>query len=150
MSHIRTLVKNKAGHRQISYLPPNGRFVHDEETIEVPGILETILYLGKDSSALEEYINDLDTGRIEVDSNAAGGGTSFSFRSLVGDGVSTVFVFDIGFLAADAIVLLFSTGSNGPIFFYGLERGVPTPTSIRLTLTPAPLMGALEVFAFQP
>jgi hypothetical protein len=149
MSHIRTLIKNKAGHRQISYLPPNGRFVHDEETIEVPGVLETILYLGKDSSALEEYIDDLDTGRIEVDSNV-GGGTSFSFHSLVGDGINTVFTFDVGFPVADALIFLFSTASGGPVFFYFLERGVPTPTSIRLTLTPAPAAGSLEVFVFKP
>lgn len=149
MASVKTRVKNKAGHRQISYLPPNGRFVHDEETVEIPGVLETILYLGKDSSFYEEFLDDLNLGRIELASEGLGAG-GFSFRSLVGDGVSTVFDFDVGFNTDGAVILLFSTGTAGPIYFYGLERGVPTPTSIRLTLTPAPPMGSLEVFVFKP
>jgi hypothetical protein len=147
---VRTLVKNKAGARRISYLPPNGRFLHDEETVEVPGVLETILYLGRSSDELEQFLEDLNLGRVEVSSEGFGGPSSFAFHSLVGDGLSTIFTFDVGFPTVDALIFLFSTASGGPIFFYILERGIPTPNSIRLTLTPAPPAGSLEVFVFKP
>jgi hypothetical protein len=149
MSRVRTRVTNRAGDRQIRYLPPNGRFVHDNETIEIPGVLETIVYLAKDVDQFNEYVEDIETGRIEIASEGLGAG-GFSFHSLVGDGINTIFTFDVGFPTADALIFLFSTASGGPVFFYFLERGVPTPTSIRLTLTPAPAAGSLEVFVFKP
>lgn len=62
----RTFVKNLGARRFFDYLPPNGRELITNQTIEIPGVLESLLYSGRDSSAMEHYRADLIAGRILV------------------------------------------------------------------------------------
>jgi hypothetical protein len=62
----RTLVKNLGPRRFIDYVPPNGRELITNQTVEVPGILETLLYSGFSSEVLEHYRADLRSGLILV------------------------------------------------------------------------------------
>jgi hypothetical protein len=71
----RTFVKNLGARRFFDYLPPNGRELITNQTIEIPGILETLLYSGRDSGAMERYRADLVSGRIFV---------SYSLDNLLG------------------------------------------------------------------
>jgi hypothetical protein len=62
----RTFVKNLGARRFLDYLPPNGRELITNQTIEIPGIFESLLYSGRDSAAMERYRQDLIAGRILV------------------------------------------------------------------------------------
>lgn len=61
----RTFVKNLGARRRLSYIPPNGREMLPGQIVEIPGILETILYLSKNGE-IERYRADVIAGNIQV------------------------------------------------------------------------------------
>jgi hypothetical protein len=70
----RTFIKNLGARRFFDYLPPNGRELLSNQTIEIPGVFDTLLFSSRDSSAMERYRQDLIAGRILV---------SYSFGNLL-------------------------------------------------------------------
>jgi hypothetical protein len=68
------------------------------------------------------------------------------YATIIGDGSTTVFDLDVGFLSSSAVVRLFDDTHGGEeVKAFTLFRQVPTPTSIRLALAPAPPLAALFV-----
>jgi len=147
-----TRVKNLVETRRLPYIPPNGMIVNTNESIVVPGALETELYLAALKEIHDEYIHDLLTNRILVTTTGFGGGGSGGdyFTTTLGDGTSTVFVIDAGFATENAQVYLFDNFGGGPIFFFDKDLASPGPTQITLTLTPAPATGRVAAFVFPP
>jgi hypothetical protein len=62
----RTFVKNLGPRRFLIYVPPNGRELASGQIVEIPGILETILFLSRSSEVLEAYRADIIGGDIQV------------------------------------------------------------------------------------
>jgi hypothetical protein len=145
-----TLVKNISRRRRLTYLPPNGKVLGHNETCTIHGILEDILYLGKDISGLATFYSDIANSRIEVTKVGYGEGcTPGHFIIIIGDGANTVFDIDAGFDTALSQIYLYDLLTFTPIDFYMMQRETPDPTSIRLTLTPAPALNSIQVFIFQ-
>lgn len=68
------------------------------------------------------------------------------FTTVIGDGSTTVFDLDVGFLAQNALARLYDdTHGGAEVRGFGLMRQVPTPTSVRLTLVPPPPAAAILV-----
>lgn len=147
----RTLIKNLSSRRRIIWVPPNGRVMSQDEQISIPGVLEDIVAFGMNVSAFDRYVNDLENDRVKITKVGYGSGgdepTSY-FSTIIGNGVSTVFDIDVGFGTASARAFLFDLVSGSPILFYQLALLTPNSTSIRLTLSPAPASGQIQVFVF--
>lgn len=63
---------------------------------------------------------------------------------LIGDGLSTQFDVDTGFDASKAIAQLFDANTGTEVMGFQLIRLVPNSTSVRLILTPAPALNAVQ------
>lgn len=144
-----TRVKNLVEARRLPYIPPNGRVVNTNETVVIPGALETELYMAALKEIHDEYIHDLLNNRIEVTTEGFGTAAGEdAFSSTVGDGTSTVFVIDAGFATTGATIYLFDAFGGGPIFGFEQQLATPGPTQVTLTLTPPPATGQINVFIF--
>ncbi len=149
MSRVQTRIKNLVERRRLTYIPPNGKVLNQDETVIVPGVLDTQIYLARDITELDKYLDDINNGRVEVTKIGFGGsGGSESFDTVIGNGSDTEFDINVGFATAGATVLLFDVLNNSPIGVYQVDLASPNPTSIHLTLTPAPASGQIQVFVF--
>ncbi len=63
--NTKTTLTNTGGRRLVGYIPPNGRIMEDGEIIDIPGILDTEIYLGQ-SSGITELDEDILAGRVTV------------------------------------------------------------------------------------
>jgi len=150
---VRTLVKNLTDRRRVSWMPPNGREMGDQEQVSVDGVLENIVVMGMDAAVFDQYVYDLANDRVEITKlGYAGGGEeeTESFTTVVGDGSETVFDIDAGFNTANARVFVYDTISGSQITAYQFQLQTPTTTSVRLTFNPAPAAGQIRVFIFSP
>lgn len=144
-----TLVTNLVEARRLPYIPPNGKVMQTGETVIIPGALETELFLGALKTIHDEYIHDLLNNRITVTTEGFGGSDSQTyFTTILGDGITSVFIVDVGFLTAGARIFLFDTFGGGPIYFFEAQMGMPMPTQITFTFTPAPAAGQISMFVF--
>jgi len=124
----RTFVKNLGPTRRLSYIPPNGKRVAAGATIEVPGILETELVLGKRES-FSYYIQDLQNNKISItyDFSAGNGGQTFVGTAklaetdkdlipmvTVGNGADTGIVIS-GTPLSDSFIEVFVNGIRYPV-----------------------------------
>ena len=62
---VLTRITNNIGTRRLPYIPPNGATLSTGQTIDVPGLLDTELYLA-DLLRLDEFRTDVALGRITV------------------------------------------------------------------------------------
>ena len=63
---------------------------------------------------------------------------------ILGDGINTSFVIALGFDTEDVAARLFDLGRDGnEVFAFQLARQTPVPTSVTITLTPAPVLGSI-------
>jgi hypothetical protein len=68
------------------------------------------------------------------------------YATVIGDGSTTVFDIDVGFLASSAVVRLFDDTFGGEeVKAFTLFRQVPTLTSIRLVFNPPPPLASIFV-----
>ncbi len=65
--------------------------------------------------------------------------------TVIGNGSDTQFDVNAGFNTAKAIARLFDIASGEEVLGFQLERLTPSATSVRLTLTPAPALNAVQV-----
>jgi hypothetical protein len=63
---------------------------------------------------------------------------------LLGDGFSEIFDINAGFGTAEAVAILRDASSLQEIIGFGLDRETPNPTSVRLTLAPAPALNGVS------
>lgn len=146
-----TLVRNLVETRRLPYIPPNGRVMQNGETAIISGALETQIYLGMLKTIQDEYIYDLLNDRIAVSTEGFGGsGSDIYYNALLGNGLSTVFVVDVGFSTAGARIFMFDELGGGPIYFFTAETETPGPTQITITLSPAPATNQISLFVFPP
>lgn len=146
---VRTLVKNLTSRRRVTWVPPNGREMGQDEQISVSGVLETIVALGMDGSVFDQYVYDLENDRVEITKlGYAGGSESQYFTTTLGDGINSTFVVNAGFLTIGARIFLFDAFGGGPIYFFTSEPAVPGPTQVTLTLIPPPALNQILVFIF--
>ena len=63
---IATFVKNTSGQsRRFEYLPPNGQTLLVDQEVYVPGILDTILFLGN-TALINSFLEDIASGAIQL------------------------------------------------------------------------------------
>jgi hypothetical protein len=66
-----TIVKNISGRGMFfGWLPPHGRYLEDEELVEVQGTLETLFQTDPNKTYLREYLRDIADRRVEVSHEA--------------------------------------------------------------------------------
>jgi len=121
------------------------------EQLSVPGVLESTVNLGMDGALFDEYVYDLSNSRVAITKIGYGGGgepPQNVFETTVGNNTQTVFDIDAGFATAGATIYLYDTINENLVHIFDQELGVPTSTSVRLTLTPAPATGQIEVVIF--
>lgn len=63
---ILTRVTNNFEARRLPYIPPNGMVLQSGQTVDIPGLLDTELYLGDDYDILDTFYNHVLSGRITV------------------------------------------------------------------------------------
>lgn len=147
---VQTRVKNLVSRRRLTYLPPNGKILERNETVVVPGVLDTQIYLTKDATEIDKFLDDINNGRIEVTKIGfgSGGDGGGGFDTVIGNGVDTVFEINVGFATENAAVYIYNLLTNTPVDIFQVTLSSPNPTSLTLTLTPAPAAGSLQVFVF--
>jgi hypothetical protein len=148
-SRVFTLVTNLTERRRIRWLPPNGRIMDHNESVSLPGVLETELVLGLDPDLFDIYEEEVDRGDVQIHKIGYYTEGGRYHIQIVGDGYSTVFDIDAGFLTASAGVFLYDRSRQTMIHFVDVVRSVPDANSIRVTLTPAPASGEVEVYIFE-
>jgi hypothetical protein len=68
------------------------------------------------------------------------------FTTIIGDGATTIFDIDVGFISVGAIARLFDdTHGGAEVIGFGFFRQVPTPTSVRFVLTGPPAAASILV-----
>lgn len=148
-SRVLTLVTNLMERRRVRWLPPNGRIMDHNESVSLPGVLETELALGLDPELFDIYEEEADSGSVLVQKigyYTEGGRYGIQ---IVGDGHSTVFDIDVGFPTGAAGVFLYDRSRQTMLHFVDVLRSTPNANSIRVTLSPAPATGEIEVYAFE-
>jgi len=143
------LVTNRLDCRRVRWIPPNGRIMDSNETILVPGVLETLLSAGLDPSLFDLYEREEADGDVsirKVGYYTAGGDYHVE---TIGDGYSTIFDVDAGFDTSSSTVFLYDLSRETMVQFFGVERGVPGANWVRITLDPAPAPGEIEVYVFE-
>lgn len=148
-ARVITLVTNKKDRRRIRWLPPNGRIMAYNESVSLPGVMETELALALDPELFDLYEEEADSGDVTIQKigyYTEGGRYDIQ---IVGDGHSTVFDIDAGFPTASAGVFIYDRSRQTMLAFYEVLRSTPSPTSVRITLTPAPAAGEIEVYVFE-
>lgn len=130
-------------------MPPNGRIMNHNESVSIPGVLETELALGLDPDLFDIYEDEVAQGDVQIHKigyYTEGGRYDIQ---IIGDGHSTVFDIDAGFPTASSGVFLYDRSRQTMIQFVDVVRSVPNANSVRITLTPAPASGEIEVYIFE-
>lgn len=148
-----TRFKNVGVDRHFGFLPEHGRKLNSGVQVIIEGDLRTLLATPRGKRygpKLREMASMqalIDAGQVEYESlpEAPQHG---AFRTLAGDGFSTVIDILVGFVTAHARVYVYDIFTQTMVPYVYVERGVPTPISVRLTFNPAPGVNELDVFVF--
>lgn len=147
-----TRFKNLGDPRYFAFLPNHGRNVDSGVQLVLNGDLKTVLASRHSkrygpNTYLRSLQTLIDEGEVEIESlpEAPQHGT---YRTLIGDGLATVFDLNVGFLTAHCRIFVYDVFLQAMVPFIVVVRGVPGPTFIRITVTPAPGIGELDVFVF--
>jgi hypothetical protein len=131
----------------LPYIPPNGKWLLRNETVLVPGILETEVYLAKRSDVFGEYAYDVQTRRIDVETTDSDITTNWH-TAILGNGLSTTFDVETEFVTAGAGVYAYDLFSGSIVEAYQYLLSTPNTQSVRFVFDPAPGTSQIQIFIY--